>query len=151
MCCLLWVADGTSPISTPQTGPSACKLRGKLSTLWSRVGRLIALFVYAFLSFSLYFTSLKSAFKLLLWPGGFASCLLCMCFYLYVQVLLRISVRWPWSESLTWSPPPAHCLPGTTSKHGTAHQRCTDYQSLLSSLTRQNTQMRVDSPYRTSF
>lgn len=31
-----------------------------------------------------------------------------------VQVLLLISVRWPWSESSTWSPPPAHSLPGTT-------------------------------------
>lgn len=151
MCCLLWVADGTSPISTPQTGASACKLRGKLSTLWSRVGRLIALLVYAFLSFSLYFTSVMKAFKLLFWPAGFASYLLCMCFSLYVQVLLLISVRWPWSESLTWSPPPARCLPGTTSKHGTAHQRCTDYQKHLSPSTRQNTQMCVGSPYRTSF
>lgn len=53
-------------------------------------------------------------------------CLILYVFYLCVQALLLISVRWPWSESSTWSPPPAHSLPGTPFTRGTK-----DAQTLL--------------------
>lgn len=36
----LWVVDAPSQTSTPRTGASACRLRGRQSTSWSKVGKL---------------------------------------------------------------------------------------------------------------
>lgn len=43
MCFPSWVVDGPSLTSTPPIGASACRLRGRLSTLWSKVGWLTAM------------------------------------------------------------------------------------------------------------
>lgn len=77
MCCPLWVADGTSPISTPQTGPSACKLRGKLSTLWSRVGRLTLCVCFSQLLFIFHLSEVGFQTSSLTWR-------VCLLFVVYV-------------------------------------------------------------------